>query len=92
LDVRYQFVTTDGGQIFVHGKGATTATGELHGLLQFETGSPKYYWMNRVNGKYLVHDEWQREKLRTALGIAIGKSSLKLDGAHIKVNVFTVCQ
>jgi hypothetical protein len=52
LDVRYQFMTTDGAAIFVYGTGITYANNVIHGHLKFQTGSPKYYWMNSAHGRF----------------------------------------
>jgi hypothetical protein len=45
-------MTSDGGQIFVRSEGATDeATGSLPGTFKFETGHPKYQWLNKAIGR-----------------------------------------
>jgi hypothetical protein len=52
-DTRYQFLTSDGANIFVRSTGSQVpATGEIHLRLLFETGSAKYYWLNNIISKF----------------------------------------
>lgn len=50
-DTRYNFRTDDGADIFIQTAGPKAPDGHLHLRLVFETGSPKYYWLNNVVGK-----------------------------------------
>lgn len=48
-DTRYQFLTSDGANIFVRSTGSQVpAIGEIHLRFVFETGSSKYYWLNNI--------------------------------------------
>jgi hypothetical protein len=100
LDVRYQFMTTDGAAIFVFGTGITYANNVIHGHLKFQTGSPKYYWMNSAHGRFCAPSSYIAMKagkikrlrtLRSDTGIGVGNVTLALNGSHINIGVFTVC-
>ncbi|KAJ6048266.1 uncharacterized protein N7446_010949 [Penicillium canescens] len=47
-DTRYNFRTDDGADIFLQTAGPKAPDGHLHLRIIFETGSPKYYWLNNV--------------------------------------------
>ncbi|KAF3392548.1 hypothetical protein F1880_008718 [Penicillium rolfsii] len=47
-DTRYNLRTDDGADIFVQTSGPQAPDGHLHLRLVFETGSPKYYWLNNI--------------------------------------------
>ncbi|KAJ5352751.1 hypothetical protein N7541_003565 [Penicillium brevicompactum] len=47
-DTRYNLRTDDGADIFIQTAGPKAPDGHLHLRLIFETGSPKYYWLNNV--------------------------------------------
>lgn len=50
-DTRYQFVTSDGANIFVRSTGSQVPSQkEIHLRFVYETGSEKYYWLNNVIG------------------------------------------
>lgn len=50
-DTRYNLRTDDGADIFIQTAGPKAPDGHLHLRLIFETGSPKYYWLNNVLGE-----------------------------------------
>jgi len=49
-NVRQTFKTNDGAYIQIFESGRTQADGSLHVRLTFETGSPKYYYLNNAVG------------------------------------------
>lgn len=49
-DTRYNLRTDDGADIFIRTSGPQVPDGHLHLRLVFETGSPKYYWLNNIVG------------------------------------------
>ena len=51
-DTRYNFRTDDGADIFIQTAGPKAPDGHLHLRLVFETGSPKYYWLNNIVGEF----------------------------------------
>jgi hypothetical protein len=53
-DTRYNLRTDDGADIFIQTAGPKAPDNHLHLRLVFETGSPKYYWLNNVVGEF--HD------------------------------------
>jgi len=48
IDVRQTFQLDDGAVIQVFETGATQTDGTAHVRLTYETGSPKYYWINSI--------------------------------------------
>jgi Protein of unknown function (DUF3237) len=67
-DVRQTFQTTDGAVIQVFETGAGQPDGSFLVRLTYETGSPKYYWLNTVvavgslrstGGNNISIDAWQ---------------------------------
>ncbi|KAK3314521.1 hypothetical protein B0H66DRAFT_563096 [Apodospora peruviana] len=49
-DVRQTFKTDDGAYIQIFESGASQTDGSAHVSLKFDTGSEKYYWLNRAVG------------------------------------------
>ncbi|OKP10869.1 UPF0311 protein [Penicillium subrubescens] len=49
-DTRYNLRTDDGADIYIQTSGPQVPDGHLHLRLVFETGSPKYYWLNNIVG------------------------------------------
>ncbi|KAJ5669054.1 hypothetical protein N7462_010124 [Penicillium macrosclerotiorum] len=47
-DTRYNLRTDDGADIFIQTSGPKAPDNHLHLRLVFETGSPKYYWLNNI--------------------------------------------
>ena len=47
-DARYQLQTEDRGGIYVNAHGNTVPSGLMHVHAKFETGSPRYAWMNDI--------------------------------------------
>ncbi|OOQ83265.1 Scytalone dehydratase [Penicillium brasilianum] len=47
-DTRYNLRTDDGADIYIQTSGPQSPDGHLHLRLVFETGSPKYYWLNNI--------------------------------------------
>ncbi|KAK4098464.1 hypothetical protein N658DRAFT_431912 [Parathielavia hyrcaniae] len=68
-DTRYQLQTDDGANIFIRTSGPAQPDGKLHLRMIFETGHPKYYWLNNVvavgiltsGPGYVWIDGWQLE-------------------------------
>jgi len=69
LDVRQTFETNDGAFIQVFESGCSEPDGTGHVRLTFETGSPKYFWLNTVVGVGIIYpgptgatiEAWQLE-------------------------------
>ncbi|KAK1750168.1 hypothetical protein QBC47DRAFT_407399 [Echria macrotheca] len=68
VDVRQTFKTDDGAVIQVFETGSTQPDGSAHVRLTYETGDPKYYWMNSIVAVGVLHglspttltiDTWQ---------------------------------
>lgn len=68
IDVRQTFRTDDGADIQVFETGSSQPDGSAHVRLTYETGSPKYYWLNSivaigilrpVGNDSLTIDAWQ---------------------------------
>ncbi|KAH8763234.1 hypothetical protein F5883DRAFT_423234 [Diaporthe sp. PMI_573] len=47
-DTRYNMLTHDGANIFIQTSGPTQSDGRIVLRILFETGHPKYYWLNNI--------------------------------------------
>ncbi|KAK1836446.1 hypothetical protein QBC39DRAFT_338115, partial [Podospora conica] len=69
VDARYVMRTTDGANIYVVASGPQQDSGVIHSRVKFETGHPKYSWLNKVvaigfeypGPGYIIIDVWKVE-------------------------------
>ncbi|KAL2179562.1 uncharacterized protein P884DRAFT_157777, partial [Thermothelomyces heterothallicus CBS 202.75] len=47
-DTRYHLQTDDGAHIFIRTAGPARANGKVQLSIKFETGSQRYYWLNKI--------------------------------------------
>jgi hypothetical protein len=92
-DTRYNFRTDDGADIFLQTAGPKAPDGHLHLRIIFETGSPKYYWLNNVVGEFHAENKWPNHfltKSNPAIGILTSNQPTNKNISLLRIDAWNV--